>query len=978
MDMVGSVKFGGSDVQNLINLNPPQSYDEFLAQSVTGLVNGADESAPAILYGGFGPFINIAVGHSFTIILPGVNSGNPVTVTVLVSDIVNISGNPVLTTSRVASMINTALGPFGVSTPVAENIKGQLVLTSADTLGRTYGDEAFVTITDVTIGTLTKLGFATSPSVSNGITAPRRGIITVSRDGLGGHVSLRRDDQTPAVTFNTALITFPAPLGYLRYTEEVPPAQPVYARLREFPGPHINGERFELSFFRKGFLRPSLITYRSDFSSLLAADTVTINIFDPVRGLNQNVPVTFSPVPTSPQNVVNLVNTQWNNRTFIDTGYMAGAATVKSELSGPYSFGISESFFISFQTTLPIQVTPGPSVVTVSELIASIQAAIVGAGAAVQGQAVQVIDPVTNQLKVVIKSLDTSGPGSTLTVYPGNPGGSSPAGYMVTLEKIGLVPGTFKGSSIAALYGNDEIVFSNPSHIENSSITITGLAPVMSKLGFSASPVSSVSTLGVEPTPAPFVHTLIPEMMELGEVPNGTDTIVQQFLSINDFPPINPLGGTSNFGSSPVIGPDGLIIPNIIPKHFPFMAVGQLDLGKQLTGSASDQLKPRVTASFNLSLGPTLLLETTSILGNNQVRTRLYQFGNTPGITIETWNATYDGTNYIKDVAGLISTRILKWEGSVIYSSRPDILNAPWTEFDWTSPVLVSPWDRSFGDPRIGTPLFSLGDPFHESLEQNVYVPRLQINLKDSTFSLVTQGLNLTATSTALRSYYFASTTGSSSIDTVNAYLDNLGNWNKDVPGIGAATTVLDDYSFFGLPSFRISLKEPGNDAPWTGWDSTPYFTYSSPTYLTKPLPTGAVNFMLSPLKAQSVRRGTPVPYVNILAAGPLSLVCVEGSDRFIFNIGVACLVNLIDMSTNLTYTIGDDFEVIISHTLAGAQVTPGPSAWGPSIIWENPNDGWLSDAVGSVDVYKFISLGFDSSLTSCILLGSVKRYFVF
>jgi len=860
-------------------------------------------------------------------------------------------------------MINTALGPFSVSTPVAENVKGQLVLTSADTLGRTYGEEAFVTITDVTIGTLTKLGFATSPSTSNGITAPKRGIITVSSDGLGGHVALRRDDQTPAVTFNPALITFPAPSGYLRYTEEVPPAQPVYARLREFPGPHINGERFELSFFRKGFLRPSLITYRSDFSSLLAADTVTINIFDPVRGLNQNVPVTFSPVPTSPQNVVNLVNTQWNNRTLIDTGYLAGSATVKSDLSGPYSFGVSESFFISFQTTLPIQVIPDPSVVTVSELVASIQAAIVGAGAAAQGQAVQVLDPVTNQLKVVIKSLDTSGSGSTLTVYPGNPGGSSPADYMVTLEKIGLVPGVFKGSSIAALYGNDEIVFSNPSHIENSSITITGLAPVMSKLGFSSSPVSSVSTLGVEPTPAPFVHTLIPEMMELGEVPDGTDTIIQQFLSTNDFPPINPLGGTSNFGSSPVIGPDGLIIPNVIPKHFPFMAVGQLDLGKQLTGSASDQLKPRVTASFDASLGPTLLLETTSILGDNQVRTRLYQ--SAPGITIETWNATYDGTNYTKDVAGLVATRILVWEGTTQYSTRPAALNTSWTEFDWTSPVTISPSDISSGDPRVGTPLFSLGDPFHESLEQNVYVPRFQVNLKDSTFSLITQGLNFTATSTALRSYYFASTTGSFSTDTVNAFQDNLGNWNKDVSGVGAVSILSTD-----LPSYSIAFRQVGNNAPWTAWDVIPYFTYADPAF-----PTGAVNAMPSPLKVQSVRRGTPIPFTNILAAGPLSLVCVEGSDRFIFNIGVACLVNLIDMSTNLTYTIGDDFEVIISHTLAGAQVTPDPSAWGPSIIWENPNDGWLSDAVGSVDVYKFISVGFDSSLASRLLLGSVKRY---
>ena len=966
MDLAGTVQLGGTTVQNLENTISAQAYDDFLAQSITEIINGADEHIPPRLYGGFGPF-NVVAGNSFTLHIPGVNNGLSMNVQIQTSDIVNIGGNPVLTASRAAARINSTLSTYGVTTPVASSAKGRLILTGADTSGRIYGDDASITISDVTIGITNTLGFGITPVNAVGITAPARGIITVSDDGLGGYVSLRKDDKTPAVTFNPSLLTFPAPGNVLRYTEEIPPAQPIYARLRQFPGPHDNGIKFELSYHREGLVRANLVTSKSDFSSLSAADTVTFNISDPSRGINQTVVVTFTVGITSPLNVVNVVNGQWDIQTGVITGYNAGSAVARLEVPGPFAFEALESFFISFQTTLPIHINPGSSVtpvVTVTDLVNFINQKIIAASAATQGVAAQVVDPVTNQPKVIIKSINTLGLPSTVTIYPGNPGGSSPAGYMVTLEKVGLVPGTFKGSGIAAVCGNDEITFFNPSYSAGSSITISGTLATMARLGFSAVSASNTATYGADITPAPFVHALIPEMMEFGEVPDGNDIEIQEFSLTEELSHVNPITGMSNFGLSSIIGPDGKIVSDFVPKRYPFLAVDQLDLGKNLTGSSVDQSKPRVTASFNTSNGPVLLWEGTSTQGNSQLRTRHYQTA--PGITIELTNATYDGTSYVKDVEGVRATRILKWEGSVLYSIIDEALASPWLDVDWNSTVSITPWDAPF----IGRALISLGDESHESLTQNVYVPRIQFSLQDSVPSLISQGISYASGGSALRRYNVSISGGGSFFtDTVNAYQDDTGNWNKDATGYGATSVIAND-----LPSYAVFFRQDVNDAPWIAWDVIPYLAIGSTL-----LPSGAVNIMNSPLKVPSVRRAVPNPIYPVTSGGTVQLYCLDGVDKFIFFIGTTCLISLIDMTTFMLYTIGDEFEVVISHVTGTAQVTPDPpTAWGPGVVWENAFDGWLSNKLGATDVYTFKSYGIDQTLANRILLGSVKRYWLF
>jgi len=707
MDTVGLVKLGGTVVQNLDNNISYQSYDDLLAQSITGSPGGADTSAPPILYGGFGPFINIVSGNSFTVVLPNVNSGNPISIVVQPTDIVVIGGNPVLTTSRTAALINRNLALFSVSTPVASNQNGQLILTGADTSGQANGDDAFITITDVTIGVLLKMGFTSNPSIANGTTAPKRGIVTQSQDGLGGHIALRKEDNTPAVTTNPALLTFPSATGSvaLRYTEEVPPGQPIYASLRQFPGPHDNGERFEFSFFKKGPVKSKLITNQSDFSSLSGADTVSITIFDPERGVYEVVVVTFTIPPTTPQNVVSAINTEWNAKTLADTGYKAGSAVVMLNLAGPYAFDASDSFFISFQTVSPpIKISPSSSVVTTSDLVAFIQAAIVGAGAAAQGQATSIVDPVTSQLKVIIKSLNDSGSGSQVVIYPGS-NGPNPGSYMTTLEKVGLVSGTFKGSAIAFLYGNDEVVIENPSYILGTSVAISGTAPTMARFGFSSASVFNISAFGSEPTPAPYVNALIPEVMEFGEVPDGTDTTTQQFFNTDDISSVNPIGGISNFGTSPIVDQDGQIFENLIRKNFPFLSVDQLVLGNQLTGSLDALLKPRVTTPTDSSGAPLLIWEASLNLSSSPDRFRLYIINlGSDRVLQQTWNAWYDGTNFHKDVESSAASSIVTVKGSSLHLSRSAALAGPWGFAGWDGQQIIvnGAEEGSFiSDPRV-------------------------------------------------------------------------------------------------------------------------------------------------------------------------------------------------------------------------------------------------------------------------------------
>jgi hypothetical protein len=154
------------------------------------------------------------------------------TVTFLQADFVKLNGGDVMTTARTVAKVNSVLSSHGVSVPVASNVGGHLVLRSADPSGYTFGDTAFISLSDVTPGLLAIFGFSdTNQASSAGISAPKRGLITVSADGLGGLVQLRNLDSTPAEPQNTAMVQ----IAPYRYVPEVLPGRPAYARVRRIP-----------------------------------------------------------------------------------------------------------------------------------------------------------------------------------------------------------------------------------------------------------------------------------------------------------------------------------------------------------------------------------------------------------------------------------------------------------------------------------------------------------------------------------------------------------------------------------------------------------------------------------------------------------------------------------------------------------------------------------------------------------------------
>lgn len=965
VDRVGTHDIGGTGtVQVIENSGVSFDYDDLIGQSVTGAPGGADEDSPPVLGGGAGPFSVIA-GSSFTVTIPGVNGGNPVTVTISGPDIVSLGGSPVLTTSHAAAAINAALGLVGVSTPVALNALGKLILVAADGAGPIFGNDAFITIADVTPGVVAAMGFPGSPATAVGTTAPRRGIVTVSKIRgrnytYGGHVSLKKADQTPAISAPGALRFFPIAsptLQKFKYQPDVPPGQPLYGRLTQTPGPHISGERFTLRFFRQGPLMPQVVTYASNFATLTGADTVTINVTDPEAGPGFNVVTTFSVAPTTVQDVVDQVNAQWYATTAGDTGWSAGQAAVILEVPGPYAFNFYESFFIKFQTTGPIHIQPDPSVVSSSDLAAFIQAAIVGAGAAGQGQCVAVLDMDWNQSKVVIQSL-VSGPASKLEIIPGNPGGSTPGTWTATLDKVGLTVGKFGGSFIAEPWGADEVRFFCPSVSPSASITVSGSALTMGKLGIPGTAVSQSVTEGEEPVPAPKCHALFPETMEFGEVPDDSDTVTQDFLNTDEPGRADPLAGTDNIGISPLLGPDGKILPDFLPKGFANLNVGQAILGAKQTGYGFTQLDARATTPFDPTKGALLIWEGSTTQGMTVGRDRLYLWDGF-GTIVRTTNARWDGSYWNKDVAGVFAVR-LRSVGCGAEHSYVDNATTTWVDSDWINNVAI--------DGTGLSPLVTLGKGLLEDAFSALN-PRIEATTADATMTLLWE--NVVAGAPGLRCYLKPNSAGGTFMAwTLNARWDSGGgNYVKDVLGVAATTFFLDDAG-----TFSLGARQAANNTPWVVWDVFPYFSLPNPA-----VATGAWNYMLSPLKADSFRNATNPP-ITVISGASITIVCPEsaGHDTFIFLSGASgTTIASVDM-TQLILQPGDQFEVIFYHTTWGMQVVspslPSP-AWGAHVYWEDPADSLLSNTPLTVDHYTFKNIGLFGDSVNRRLLGSVRRY---
>ncbi len=794
---------------------PDNFYTQLLDQTVTGVVGGAETSAPAIMYGGFGPFA-IASGQAFTITMLGVNSGNPVNITFQASDIVNINGIPKLTTSRAAARINSALSSAGVnvSTPVASNKNGQLVLTSAGPSGYTYGSTAFITASDVTAGTIATLGFGTILATTTGVTAPQRGIVTTSQDGMGGYVQVRSINQTAAISQSNVALNLFSNQSY----PSIPAGQPLFARLQAFPGASPPGtDNLTISYFRQGQVPGRLITSSSNFATILTSDTFSITYALFVPAIKTVFPgvldVTFATAPAQPSDVVNAVLAALTATGAGGFGPTTGLVVAQNP--GPYRFlSGTDQFFIALNGNTPIKISLSNEN-TPADVAATINAAIATAGQSAQGSALASSGPGIGAFTLVITSSQTTGFTSSVQIFPGSDPltPTVPGHFYTTLDKLGLVPGITTGYNLCQLYGNDEIVFTCPQSEPGTFIQVSASSAMMAKLGFPGTTVSSYSGPGFDPVPAPQLQTLIPEVMEFGEVPDNVDVIAEGFGILGIPNPTSPAIGTGNLGLSPLFEVlDGKINPDLIRKSFDTLNVQQLTLGALNLSNDAQASIPRMLTPFTNVRNWTLLWEADVIqTGTTVGRQRLYidHLGQL-WLTTNAY-ATAGGATWNREVTGNAASAIVL--GQVTGVPKIQGLYSPssaGTPFNWNVapvPVVLD----SGGADNASTAFMHLGT--QNSADDQV--PRILTNTDPTSAAITLLHLipgNVGLNYPAMRIYSAQAANNGTLIWTVNASW-NGSAWSKDVNGVQATQLTLTNSVFV------YSLQQAGDNTPWTSWD---------------------------------------------------------------------------------------------------------------------------------------------------------------
>lgn len=676
-------------------------FTDIVNASVTGgVVGGADEDTSAYLVGTViqEPYIGISVGNQFTVTIPGVNSGNPVTVTFQAGDFVTLNSVSVLTASFVAARINATLAGFGVSAPVASGANGFLQLRSANGASFTTGDSASVTVSDVTPGVVQKLGFGVvSSATANGISGPRRGFVTESADGRGGTVYGR------GFPSESLLVTKPfrmLSLGNGVFVPDFDPGHSVYARMKYLPA--LPGLRF--SFFAQGPTRPRVVTSLSKFTTLGAGDTLRIVLNGTVGSsvYTSTVDVAFSVAPVTVQDVVNKINQAWHTAT--DGGGLgAGKAVVIGSIPEPYQLrgtaAIPNSNLVLNNNT-PITISFVNGETTAEQVVARINALISGAGQAAQGSAVAIVGA-DGLKRVAIQSSSIDGTVSSVILSSVGPGKTG------VLERLGMAAGEYHGSVLATVSGGAEIEISSPIRrtvlSQFSTMTLSNFSGTpLTKMGLSAGSVQSAS--GEEPVspnlgvPDAGLDLVIPEVLEFGEVPAGIDDVGEGFS--NNRPEFGAVldEGVQNVGKFPGLDAQGRLPASVAQQINDFISAVSIQLGSDASSSAA-ALAARILTPHSVAFGQyTLLWESVAVPAPASATDAAYRFyAANDGRFIFTVNAKWGGTTWSKDVVALAATKMSVAPGnevntqfSFLVYTRGRLAGGTWNESQWSQPLIQS------------------------------------------------------------------------------------------------------------------------------------------------------------------------------------------------------------------------------------------------------------------------------------------------
>jgi hypothetical protein len=664
----GYTIFGGGPTQVI----PEFYYDSFLLLTRTGVADGAETSSPSILYGGNGPF-SLVAGNSFTIALPGVNGGAPVTVAIQAGDVTTLGVTHKVTTARLAARINTALAAYSVTEPVGANVDGQLVLTGATafTSTRPLGDSATITLADITPGIISSLGFLLS-SIT-GTSAPRRGFVTRSTDGLGGYVQVRQPHGEAAQALNQCM----RHIGNWVYVPETVPGGSVFARVKAVSAPP-GSRHIDFTFYRQGLIGPLVTGNLSNFGAIVPGDDALVRVgfdaIDPGNPFHYNFHIVFSSTPTSVQDVIDKVNSSYGAGVTDPGGCSPLIATVRTQTPAPYTFtdpSVRDSFFISFNGQPSIHINPPSTVSSASDFVTYINSRITAEAQASQGSAF-----LTTTGGVEFRSLNTNPTIASVAFLPGNPGGSSPGTFMETLSMLGIAPGIYRASFLASSYGADEIVLSLPPGSYLAMVNF-GFSGPIANMGF-PTPFTTGTADRLGKVVAPTVQLLVPEMVEFSEEPDDYDPEIQLF-DIPSNSQIISTDGIKNIGIPALLDASGRINESFLPILLSFLNLDTLRLGERSRAIGEQTTRAKIQLPQTGNAGYVLVYESKSTVVTDPP-VRLYVGSGAVVITSNARAVWSGSTTWFRDLASSTSTMLEIKVGQISSGWQS---SASWADTAW-------------------------------------------------------------------------------------------------------------------------------------------------------------------------------------------------------------------------------------------------------------------------------------------------------
>lgn len=452
--------------------------------AVTDVPGGAEEDVQAVVRGtALGPF-PILAGDSVTF---NVDGGPPVLVTFAGTD---------TTASRAAARINSAL-----SANVASNAEGRLLVQSL-----TFGAASSLKLTDSTPGTLAKFGIL--PGTYAGLAGPSRGVLTRTRDLLGGVAEIATVDGRHLVTDSYDSRITGLSGGSRVLSSSIPGGVPVHGRLT------FDGTDYRLRYFARFPSKASVVTFNSSFSSINGSDSLDLT----VDGLFFTV--TFPAFPYTRDQLIARINAVYAAALGLPDGHAVADGTVGS----PYDLTSDDVFSLSVDGAPDVSVAFTGGEVTASQVAARINTVVGSSVASAVGSRVRLSSPTSG------------GFGSSLRLTELSASGSAGA-----LRKLGIRPGFYRGAFVAEPYGPDEIRISGQVRGSSGSLTVGGLSGTLTRLGLVAGTTLGTDEPREEPVPAPAQNTrvpapfpvdmIFPEVMEFGDIDPKADPRVQEFLA---------------------------------------------------------------------------------------------------------------------------------------------------------------------------------------------------------------------------------------------------------------------------------------------------------------------------------------------------------------------------------------------------------------------------------------------------------------